>query len=59
MCSKAEWKECAERRLAENLALRILINQIGELTREIRGVLNFDTVTQIMEKIEVAKEVGK
>ena len=61
MCSKKEWKATAERRLVENLALRVCLAELevilsrpsvdrAQATRRMRRALR---------KIAVAKEIRK
>ena len=63
MCTKEEWEECAERRLVENLALRVISNEIEMLVHQrgggLSGSQNFEITTLILERIQVAKEVGR
>jgi len=61
MCSKKEWKQCAERRLAEGLALRMLVNEIeGILDRPIEDLASAKKrIRRALRKIAVAQEVGK
>jgi len=61
MCSKKEWKQCAERRLAEGLALRMLVNEVeGILDRPIEDLAEAKKrIRRALRKIAVAQEVGK
>lgn len=58
MCTKAEWKEAAERRLAENLALKVLLTQIDEVLSN--SQMGFqERVYQASDLVSVAKEIGR
>jgi len=61
MSSKKEWQECAERRLAEVLALRILINQLEETLNKPSDTLAQakTRIRRALRKIAVAQEIGK
>jgi len=64
MCSKAEWKACAERRLAENLALRTLIEQMNQQIEHYyrdghKAKPPGSLVTELRTLVHTAKEVGK
>jgi hypothetical protein len=67
MCTKTEWKECAERRLAENLALRVVLNEIeikvlGLLTTiegNDAGPGPTEVSEYILDRVTAAKEVGR
>jgi len=59
MSSKKEWKAAAERRLAENVAMRILLHELEEiLTRPIGELAQAKRcIRRALRKIAVAKEV--
>jgi hypothetical protein len=62
MCSKAEWKECAERRLVENLALRTLIEQMDQkIVQYFRDQHRTpeSLLVGLHQLVRTAKEVGK
>ncbi len=61
MCTKKEWKQCAERRLAENLALRFLVTELEMiLDKPIEDLTQAKKrIRRAQRKIAVAKEVGK
>jgi len=61
MCTKKEWKEAAERRLAENLALRVLVNELEEILSKPSEDLAQakHRIRRALRKIAVAKEIGK
>lgn len=56
MATKAEWKEAAERRLVENLALRTIVEQIDQARQDLRGI---DLNLRIKALVDIAREVGK
>ena len=56
MSSKAEWKECAERRLVENLALHTIIEQMDNALQGMRG---HERIVEFRKLIDTAREVGK
>jgi hypothetical protein len=55
-CTKAEWKECAERRLVENLALHVIIEKMDGALQGMRGI---ERIREFRRLIDVAREVGK
>jgi len=58
MSTKAEWKEAAERRLAENLAHRVLIEQMDQVLRQPeRGYRA--RIRELYKLVRTAKEIGK
>lgn len=61
MTTKKEWQQCAERRLAEGLALRILVNEVEAiLDRPIEDLAAAKKrIRRALRKIAVAKEIGK
>jgi hypothetical protein len=61
MCSKKEWKAAAERRLAENLALRMLVEQLDQILNKPSDDLAQAKrlIRRARRKVAVAKEIGK
>ena len=67
MCSKSEWEECAERRLTEGMALRVILNEIeikvlGLLTTiegNDAGPGPTEVCEYILDRVTVGKEVGR
>ena len=61
MSTKKEWKQAAERRLAENVAFRMLINELETiLTRPSENLAQAKKrIRRALRKIAVAKEIGK
>jgi hypothetical protein len=55
-CTKAEWKECAERRLAENLALHVIIEEMDWALQGMRGQ---ERIVEFRKLIDTAREVGR
>ncbi len=66
MITKKEWKEAAERRLAENVAHRVIIIQIEKMVVDLMDTLKYndaglsptEAAKDILERIQVAKEIG-
>jgi hypothetical protein len=56
MCGNTEWKECAERRLVENLALHTIIEQMDNALQGMRGV---ERLREFRKLIDTAREVGR
>lgn len=56
MCTKQEWKEAAERRLTENLALRVLVTQMENALKKKRGQAR---IRELYRLVRIAKEVGR
>ena len=58
MSTKKEWKEVADRRFAENLAFRIIIEQID---RELRNTDRSarSRIRALYRLVRTAKEIGK
>ena len=62
MCSKTEWKVCAERRLVENLALRTLIEQMNQKIVQYfhdQHRTPESLLVGLHQLVRTAKEVGK
>ena len=58
MTTKKEWEECAERRLTENLALRVVINQISDVLHDYDKGFQ-ERVYLSLDLVNIAKEIGK
>jgi hypothetical protein len=56
MPTKNVWKEVAARRLAENLAFRVVIAQMDHTLREKHGK---SRIRALYRLVRVAKEIGK
>jgi len=61
MCSKKEWKEAAERRLAENLALRMLVEELDQILNKPSEDLAKAKriIRRASRKVAVAREIGR